>query len=116
MGYSSSRGRKPFERASKVGHSEIINDPAVIDFVDACVLPGPPKTGVLDSFLENIPLGTDRITTVIAIDGGMTETYVRAEFPSAAIGFLALGPLLLRLEDLADLDHLPFIGPMTWLG
>ncbi len=111
MGYNSSRGRKPFERASKIGHSEIINDPAVIDFVDACVLPGPPETSALETLLENIPPGTDHITTVIAIDGGMTETYVRPEFPSAAIGFLALGPLLLRLEDLADLDDLPFIGP-----
>lgn len=111
MGYSSSRGRKPFERASKIGHSEIVNDPAVVNFVDDCVLPGPPGTGALDALIETIPPATDRITTVIAIDGGMTETYVRSEFPSAAIGFLALGPLLLRLEDLADLDLMQFIGP-----
>lgn len=111
MGYSNSRGRKPFERASKVGHSEIINDPEVIAFVDACVLPAPPDNSSLDGLLDRVPDSSDRITTVIAIDGGMTETYVRAEFPSASIAFVALGPLLLRLEDLEELDHLPFIGP-----
>jgi hypothetical protein len=111
MGYSASKGRKPFERASKIGHSEIINDPAVVAFVDQCVLPGPPEAGSLEQLLEDIPSDSGRITTVIAIDGGLTETYVRSEFPSAAIGFLALGPLLLRLEDLADLDYMPFIGP-----
>jgi hypothetical protein len=41
----------------------------------------------------------------------MTETYIREDFPSASIGFVAMGPLLLRLADLDDLDAMPFIGP-----
>lgn len=111
MGYSSVRARKPFERASKITQSEIINDPMVVEFVGACVLPEPPENSDLESLLEAVPPASDRISTVIAIDGGMTETFVRAEYPSASILFVALGPLLLRLEDLGELDKLPFIGP-----
>jgi hypothetical protein len=111
MAYSRVRGRRPYERASKIAHSEIINDPQVVDFVEACVLPAAPEPGSLTKKLEAIPPSSGRITTVIAIDGGLTETYVREEFPSASIAFVAMGPLLLRLADLYDLDAMPFIGP-----
>jgi hypothetical protein len=111
MAYSQVRGRRPFERASKIGHSEIINDPEVVAFVKACALPAAPPPGSLDEKLEEIPPSTGRITTVIAIDGGLTETYVREEFPSASIAFVAMGPLLLSLSDLDELDAMPFIGP-----
>jgi hypothetical protein len=111
MAYTSVSGRKPFERASKIAHSQIVNDPHVIDFVNQCVLPRPPQPAALRSQLESIPRQTGRLQAVIAIDGGMTETFVRSEFPSASIGFVAMGPLLLRLEDLRDLDRMPFIGP-----
>src|SRR5205809_6172745 len=111
MAYTSVSGRKPFERASKIAHSQIVNDPHVIDFVNHCVLPKPPQPAALRSQLESIPSQTGRLQAVIAIDGGMTETFVRREFPSASIGFVAMGPLLLRLDDLRDLDRMPFIGP-----
>ena len=35
MGYSS-KGRKPIERASKIAHGEIINNPNVVAFLKAC--------------------------------------------------------------------------------
>jgi hypothetical protein len=111
MAYSQVRGRRPYERASKIGHSEIINDPEVVAFVEACVLPAAPGVGSLEKKLEQIPLSSGRITTVIAIDGGLTETHVREEFPSASIAFVAMGPLLLQLADLDELDAMPFIGP-----
>lgn len=111
MAYSSVHGRRPFERASKIAHSEIVNDPGVVEFVEHCLLPAAPPAGPLTDRLEDVPLSSGRITTVIAIDGGLTETHVREEFPSASIAFVALGPLLLRLTDLKYLDSMPFIGP-----
>jgi len=111
MPYRQVRGRRPFERASKIAHTEIINNPAVRDFVENCQLPDPPSEAELRDLLVEIPPASDRLKAVIAVDGGMTETWVRDEYPSASVAFFTLGPLLLRLEDLADLDKMPFIGP-----
>jgi len=111
MPYWQVKGRRPFERASKIAHAEIINNPLVQQFVQGCTLPSAPPAEALKQKLLDLPEASGRISAVIAIDGGMTETYVREEFPTASIAFIAVGPLLLRLEDLADLDHQPFIGP-----
>jgi hypothetical protein len=75
------------------------------------MLPDAPDAPTLRDRLLEIPKGCGRIKTVIAIDGGMTEVPVRREFPSASIAFMTLGPLLRSLEDLAEVDRLPFIGP-----
>jgi hypothetical protein len=111
VAYGSVAGRKPFERASKIAHSQIINDRQVIDFLEHSELPTPPEPTELKAYVEEIPAESGRLQAVIAIDGGMTETFVRSEFPSASIGFITMGPLLLRLEDLSELDQMPFIGP-----
>ena len=111
MPYRQIRGRKPFERASKIAHAEIINNPAVQAFVQDCQLPDPPSEGELEALLVEIPSSSERLQTVIAVDGGLTETWIRDEYPSASVAFVTLGPLLLRLEDLVDLDAMPFIAP-----
>ncbi|MCB9554208.1 MAG: DNA double-strand break repair nuclease NurA [Myxococcales bacterium] len=51
------------------------------------------------------------VTTVIAVDGGYTETFVREEYPSACIAFFTFGPLLFKLSDLRGLDTKRFIAP-----
>lgn len=111
MAYSQVKGRRPFERASKIAHSEILNNPVVQEFVLGCTLPAAPPGDALSSLLQQIPKGDGRVTTIIAIDGGSTEVPVRREFPSASIAFITFGPLLLSLQDLADVDAQPFIGP-----
>lgn len=111
MGYSQSKGRRPFERASKIAHAEILNNPVVQEFVKGCGLPDAPDRGDLLAGLQPIPAGTGRVKNVVAVDGGMTEVPVRKEFPSASIAFMTFGPILLSLEYLAEVDRLPFIGP-----
>jgi hypothetical protein len=111
VAYGSVHSRKPFERASKIAHSQIINDPQVVAFVEQSELPAPPEPAKLRTYIETIPADSGCLQAVIAIDGGMTETFVRSEFPSASIGFITMGPLLLRLDDLRELDEMPFIGP-----
>ncbi len=111
MAYSQVKGRRPFERASKIAHTEVLNNAVVRDFVKGCVLPAAPDGPTLQERLQVIPPGDGRVKTVIAIDGGMTEVPVRKEFPSASIAFMTLGPLLMSLQDLAEVDRLPFIGP-----
>ncbi len=111
MAYGSVHGRKPFERASKIAHSQIINDPQVVQFIEHSKLPEPPTGSALRANIEAIPPESGRVQAVIAIDGGLTETFVRSQFPSASIGFITMGPLLLRLDDLRELDQMAFIGP-----
>jgi hypothetical protein len=111
MGYGQVKGRKPFERASKIAHTEILGNPDVQAFVSGCTLPSAPPGAQLESLQKLLPEAEPRVTTVIAVDGGFTEVAVRKEFPSASVTFMTFGPLMLKLEDLQELDRSPFIAP-----
>ena len=111
MGYST-KGRKPMERASKIAHVEIIKNADVQAYISQCVLPSPPEPSLLASHLRDAKeVDVSEVTTVIAVDGGYTETFVREEYPSACIAFFMFGPLLFRLSDLRSLDAKRFIAP-----
>lgn len=111
MPYTQVRGRKPFERASKIAHTEIINNPLVQQFVKSCSLPAIPDSSALSSLVQPLPPGRSSLKTIIAIDGGLNETWIREEYPSASVAFITLGPLLLHVADLDAVDAEPFIGP-----
>lgn len=111
MGYST-KGRKPIERASKIAHIEIIKNADVQAYIAQCILPGPPDGGALSSLLRDVKeVEASEVTTVIAVDGGYTETFVREEYPSACVAFFTFGPLLFKLSDLRSLDAKRFIAP-----
>ena len=112
MAYTSLRGRKPLERASKISHTEIINNPEVKDFLGQCAIPTPSENAIIADLAQGVqsPL-EERIRYVVAVDGGYRETSVRKEFPSAAITFFTFGPLLFKLADLRELDKQPFLAP-----
>jgi hypothetical protein len=111
MPYQQVRGRRPYERASKIAHTEIINNPLVQDFIAGCTLPAPPPPAAIKDLVVPVHEIPNHLSTVIAIDGGLTETVVRDEYPSASFAFMTMGPLLLNISDLDDLDLEPFIGP-----
>lgn len=112
MGYAVVRGRKPFERASKISHAEIINSTEVQAYLEDCSVPEPANPSVIADFVVAIPPPANPgVQTIVAVDGGFTETPVREEFPSASITFFTLGPLLFKLSDLRELDDQPFIAP-----
>lgn len=112
MGYSSQRGRKPIERASKIAHVEIIRNPEVVSFVENCWIPAPADPTEIGALaVELRPDPPAEVTAVVAIDGGYTETFVREDFPSASIVFFTFGPLLFKLSDLRTLDQKRFIAP-----
>ena len=112
MAYASVRGRKPAERASKISHTEIIANPAVQDLLAECTIPQPAVPSVVAELAQPAPTSdTERIQRVVAVDGGYRETSVREEYPSAAITFFTFGPLLFELDDLRELDDMPFVAP-----
>lgn len=111
MGYST-KGRKPIERASKIAHVEIIKNADVQAYISQCILPSPPDPGSLSSLVREVKeVDVSDVTTVIAVDGGYTETFVREEYPSACVAFFTFGPLLFKLSDLRSLDAKRFIAP-----
>jgi hypothetical protein len=113
MGYTSRRGRRPNEYASKSAHGHVINDPAVQDFLAHCSLPKRAEEVNLSEHTRAPfePVCDNPIQYVIAVDGGYSEVAVRKEFPSATICFFQFGALVFSVEDLEQLDDQPFIDP-----
>lgn len=112
MAYTSIRGRRPVERASKISHSEVVNNPAVKQLLAKCAIPKPAEQGVVEGASQEVSASDDdTIRAVVAVDGGYRETSVREDFPSAAITFFTFGPLLFKLDDLKNLDAMPFLAP-----
>lgn len=113
MGYTSRRGKRPNENASKSAHSHVINDVSVQEFLAGCDLP---KRGadVSLSSARNLPYKPvldNPIRHVIAVDGGYQEVIVQTEFPSATICFFQIGALIFSVDDLNDIDKQAFIDP-----
>jgi NurA domain len=112
MAYSSLRGRKPLERASKISHANVINNPQVQEFINQCAVPQAAEQAVLAELLQDVPPLTEpRVRAVVAVDGSFREVSIRDDFPSSAVTFFAFGPLLFRLEELRKLDKQAFIAP-----
>jgi hypothetical protein len=112
MAYSST-GRRPFEYASKSGHSHVISDPAVQQALDRCKLPTLGEEVDLQkySLVPHVQAGSNPIEHVIAIDGGYTEIVVRPQFPSATMAFMQCGALSFSIKDLDGIDAQSFIDP-----
>jgi hypothetical protein len=113
MAYTSRRGRRPNEYASKSAHGHLINDPAVQDFLAQCSLPKRAGEVKLSEHLSVPfePVVDNPIQHVIAVDGGYNEVAVQKEFPSATVCFFQFGALVFSVADLEQLDDQPFIDP-----
>lgn len=112
MAYGNEYSNKPFERASKTSHTNIINDLAVKEFLSKCRIPL--YNDVDDNENPEIILGDlaiNPIRNIITIDGGYTNVAVREAFPSATIAFFQFGVLFFETKDLLDLKEKPFIDP-----
>lgn len=113
MSYGNDYSNKPFERASKTSHTNIINDTTVQSFLSKCKIP-PYHEEIDDKDIELLMLEEptkNPIKNVITIDGGYTNVFVKEDFPSSTIAFLQFGALFFKYQDLLDLKEKPFIDP-----
>jgi hypothetical protein len=113
MGYGNDYSNKPFERASKTAHTNIINDYEVQAFLSKCIAPACQEE-IDDSDMEMHMLKepvTNPIRNIITIDGGYTNVFIREDFPSSTIAFFQFGALFFKHKDLVDLKAKPFIDP-----
>lgn len=106
-------GNRPFESASKSGHTYIIKDPEVIEFLNQHELPKEgDEISLFDEYLFDIDYETnDSIEFIIAVDGGDTTVPVKSKFPSSTITFFQFGANLITVTDLKELREQPFISP-----
>jgi hypothetical protein len=113
MGYTSRRGRRPNEYASKSAHGHVIQDATVQEFLAQCSLPKRAGEVKLSDHLTVPfePVPDNPIRHVIAVDGGYNEVAVQKEFPSATVCFFQFGALVFSVADLEELDEQPFIDP-----
>lgn len=113
MGYTSRRGRRPNEYASKSAHGHVIQDEVVKKFLTQCNLPKRAGDVKISEHLRVPfePVTDNSIRHVIAIDGGYNEVAIQKEFPSATVCFFQFGALFFDVRDLEQLDEQPFIDP-----
>lgn len=112
MAYSSD-GPRPFERASKAAHGNIIKNEYVKDFLSECEMPRT-KDDLKDfdfDFSEVLEFDRNPIKHIIAIDGGSSQIAVRERFPSTVITFYQFGALIFNTEDLEHISESPFVNP-----
>lgn len=113
MSYGNDYTNKPFERASKTAHTNIINDRDVQNFLSSCHIP-PFEESIEHedmTIIELKELESNPIKNIIAIDGGYTNVYVKEDFPSSTIAFFQFGALFFKYCDLLEMESKPFIDP-----
>lgn len=113
MSYGNDYSNKPFEKASKTAHTNIINDPEVQSFLAKCKVP-PYQEDVDESDMDVQMLvepSENPIKNIVAIDGGYTNVFVKEDFPSSTIAFFQFGALFFKHQDLLNLKTKPFIDP-----
>lgn len=113
MSYTSRKGRRPSEYASKSNHTHIINDPVIKGFLATCDYPKSSEEVEIDPSLiyQVKDIAENPIKNVIAIDGGRQEIPVKSDFPSSVITFFQFGALYFSISDLDNLYVKPFIEP-----
>lgn len=110
MSYST-KGAKPYERASKSSHHHIINDPSVINALSGLYMPPRSDSVNLNSILIDYKPTETEIQHVVAIDGGYTEIPLRDGYPASAIHFFQFGALHFKIEDLKSLESSRHVAP-----
>lgn len=113
MGYANKYGRRPQEYASKATHHNIIKDKSVEYFLKQCILPKPASEIDINACKQTRidEEAINPISSIIAIDGGYTEVFVRNEFPSSTIAFFQFGALAFNIDDLNEISRSDFIFP-----
>lgn len=110
MAYTSKEGRKRNEHASRVSHSKIIQNPAIQDLLQKVSLPKSiDEIDFSDIHFEEIS-EKEMFEFIIAIDGGYSEISIKKSFPSSSLSFFQFGAVLLRRDDLIDLEESEFIS------
>lgn len=105
------------EYADKTSHSDIINNPEVIEFLDKCSFMIPPNEETINVFKNkfiDIPKSEFSLPeNIIAIDGSYYEANIKKDIPCTKIGYVKVGSLLIKRGEFLKLGstNSKFIDP-----
>jgi LSD1 subclass zinc finger protein len=110
MAYSSS-GNMPIERASKIGHLKIINEPRIQRLLEEFERVDSTQDMLLGEVSGTIDLSkTNEIRNIVAIDG--SHAIIPNEiYRHKRIAFVTAGAIVLRRSDLLEMKENPIIDP-----
>lgn len=102
-----------FIRGSSISHSYIINDDEVKEYLNNCEIPVEAKDVKLNESLKYDIIYPEKngIEYIVTVDGESTTIPVKKTFPSSLITFFQFGSLLIRRNDLDEMENKPFISP-----
>ena len=111
MAYSNRRGRRPFELASKAGHSRVIKDPAVGRYLAECqpASRSPSLMNLKSRIYPVDPSNQNQIDHVVATDSGST-TPITLPGTSAKLSVVQFGVVAIGMQDLAGLRDQEFVS------
>lgn len=96
------------ERASKTSHQDIVKNPDVSQFLEACDHLTPPSDGVAQVMAARFEVpppfdGVELPENIIAIDGSYYESSIDERLPSTKIGYVKAGCVLIQMADYKSL-------------
>lgn len=105
------------EKASKINHQYIIENPKVKDYLAKCEKIGQNLPLEVDSQSFTLPIlniqnkFSSCIERVITIDGGYQEVNINDNFPSQKLCYYNIGILMFSVEDLKAVERQQTINP-----
>ncbi len=110
MAYTSS-GRMPIERASKIGHIKIIQEPRIQRLIEAFEKVDDGGEDVLGELSGRLDLSqADELENVVAIDG--SEVAIPNSLQEhKRIAFITVGAIVLRRTEIARMKASPIVDP-----
>lgn len=105
------------EKASKINHQYIIENPKVKDYLNKCEKIEQNLPLEVDSQAITLPIPDIRdkfyscIERVITIDGGYQEVDINENFPSQKLCYYNIGILMFSIEDLKSVETQQTINP-----
>ena len=102
-----------FVRGSSISHSYIINDDEVKEYLNNCEIPVETEDIKLNESLKYdiIYPKKNAIEYIVTVDGESTTIPVKKSFPSSLITFFQFGSLLIKRNDLDEMEYKPFVSP-----
>ncbi len=96
------------EYADKTSHSDIIKNPDVAEFLKKCHQINYPEENEIKSFSDIFQRPMEnrfhKPQNIISIDGSCYESSVVEKFPSKKIGYIKIGVVLLKTEDMTTVQ------------
>lgn len=108
---SYSKGKRPYDHASRSSHHHIINNIEFRENLKNYQVPPNDDSKLLNNAIQKVEYTSSPIEHIISIDGGFTEIPISNGYPAALLHFFQFGALCFKVEDLKNLQNKKHISP-----